>query len=382
MNLRFAGTLFYYDGIQVFEARDKIGGHYIAVRVAEAKDNDEPLYAIVGVAPGELQRLRLGSLGLAEVMRAVDIRDEWYIGVLEGTDSETRVVAELQSGRIPLDFIPDEGFTLSPPLEAVESIRKEAIARNALAFELQIDGPKSTNEHRLSADVVGGLLIHIQSLVKNAYRKAVSLAGMKGDREMALMDVAVPAAVGSFKILLVPSQFPNLFRGYEVSRALEVVDYLLAEASNPTATLDRLRQFTGHTATSFVRLLRFMRDADLALHYSWSSPEREAVSRRVLTQQHTVPLLALLSMTENLGIEKVSLRGVLEEADKVGSWRMLSDEDGKLYRGKAREGVSLSDLSIDHRYAFECEEESEEVTGTGREIPTLYLLRWQQLGSK
>ena len=39
MQIRHTSTLFYYDGPQVFEARDAIGGHYIAV-----KDNRPDLW--------------------------------------------------------------------------------------------------------------------------------------------------------------------------------------------------------------------------------------------------------------------------------------------------------------------------------------------------
>ena len=49
--IRHVRTLVYYDGPQVFEARDTIGGHYIAVMGA----SDEIRYLVAGVAPERLQ---------------------------------------------------------------------------------------------------------------------------------------------------------------------------------------------------------------------------------------------------------------------------------------------------------------------------------------
>jgi hypothetical protein len=47
--IRHTATLFYYDGPQVFEARDPIGGHYVAVMVEPQDGKDR--YLVTGVAP-------------------------------------------------------------------------------------------------------------------------------------------------------------------------------------------------------------------------------------------------------------------------------------------------------------------------------------------
>ena len=49
-------TLFYYDGPQVFEARDAIGGHYVAVMAEPAGETDR--YLVAGVSPESLRRFR------------------------------------------------------------------------------------------------------------------------------------------------------------------------------------------------------------------------------------------------------------------------------------------------------------------------------------
>ena len=60
--IRHTATLFYYDGPQVFEARDAIGGHYVAVMVEPQGEQDR--YLVAGVAPERLRQFRSGTLDL------------------------------------------------------------------------------------------------------------------------------------------------------------------------------------------------------------------------------------------------------------------------------------------------------------------------------
>ena len=47
--VKAANILYYYDGPHVIEARDTIGGHYIAVLAGSEQERDR--YLVVGVAP-------------------------------------------------------------------------------------------------------------------------------------------------------------------------------------------------------------------------------------------------------------------------------------------------------------------------------------------
>ena len=106
------------------------------------------------------------------------------------------------------------------------------------------------------------------------------------------------------------------------------------------------------------------------IHYSWASPDRDSVTSRQITKNQAVPLLALLSTTENLAVEPIEITGRLRKVDADSrAWR-ITDDRGQEFSGKTREGVSLEKLVIGSFYIFECEEEVEEVTGTGREIWT------------
>jgi len=64
--VRHTMTLVYYGGPQVFEARDAIGGHYIAVLVEPVEEKDR--YLVAGVEPERLRRFRIGTLDLRSLL--------------------------------------------------------------------------------------------------------------------------------------------------------------------------------------------------------------------------------------------------------------------------------------------------------------------------
>ena len=75
-NITFKSTLFWYDGPQVFEARDPIGGHYVAVAIEERSQRSS--YVVVGVAPERLRRLRAGMVDLRTVLIEA-AAEAWYL---------------------------------------------------------------------------------------------------------------------------------------------------------------------------------------------------------------------------------------------------------------------------------------------------------------
>ena len=64
--VRHHATLFYYDGPQVFEGRDAIGGHYVGLLVDSGSSANR--YLLAGVAPERLRAFRLGSLALRALL--------------------------------------------------------------------------------------------------------------------------------------------------------------------------------------------------------------------------------------------------------------------------------------------------------------------------
>ena len=128
--IKHTTTLFYYDGPQVFEARDRIGGHYIAVMV-EPQDGKET-YLVVGVLPESLRQFRGGRLDLRTLL-AGDGSEEWYLAHGENLDEPLALMPQTtplgESG-----FLPDAGFLLHDR-PAEELALREARERNNLEHE-------------------------------------------------------------------------------------------------------------------------------------------------------------------------------------------------------------------------------------------------------
>ena len=102
-------TLFHYDGPQVFEARDAIGGHYVAVMVESENVHDR--YLVIEVTPERLCEFRSGKVDLRSVlMNAAD--QEWYVTTIEdGLDQPLQLVAGVGSV-VESGLLPDPGFVL------------------------------------------------------------------------------------------------------------------------------------------------------------------------------------------------------------------------------------------------------------------------------
>jgi hypothetical protein len=102
-------TFFYYDGPQVFEARDMIGGHYVAV-MAEPK-NGHARYLVAGVAPERLRQFRAGTLDLRSLLAEAG-SEEWYLATAV-TGLDQPLALELQTAPLTASgLLPDEGFLL------------------------------------------------------------------------------------------------------------------------------------------------------------------------------------------------------------------------------------------------------------------------------
>lgn len=373
--IRHFSTLFYYDGPQIFEARDVIGGHYLAVLVGPDEGQDR--YLVVGVAPEKLRQFRSGIMDLTTLL-VQGGEQEWYLAAAKGgLDEPLQIVT--QPGRLKESgLLPDVGFVLHDGPVA-EVALQEARERNNLVLEISADPPEAAAEHRIRVATLIGLLGHVQTMLKHAYGAA--LRELSPDTRRAidrsdayLMDVVIPAAAGSFRVVLEASKTPDMLGQSELARALQRVDVLFEDAADPLKALATVKTHKGHLAGAYLRLLRFLVQHKTGLRYSWAEPSFAKPNNRSVTEAEAGPLVEVLSGVSNLGGESVSLMGALEKADVIsGTWRISAPEG--VFSGKIKEGgPSLEGLKLGAVYSFSCMEEIEEVEGTGREQRTLYLV--------
>jgi hypothetical protein len=368
-------TLFYYDGPQVFEARDMIGGHYVAVMVEPKNGHDR--YLVAGVAPERLRQFRAGTLDLRSLLTEAGVEDWYLTTATAGLDQP--LVLDLQTAPLTASgLLPDEGFLLHDR-PAEEIALKEARERNNLVLEIAAEPPEAAEEHRIRVGTLVGLLGHVQTMIKHAYGAA--LRELSSDNRRAidrtdahLMDVVIPAAPGSFRVVLEAAKTPDLLGQNELAHALQRVDALFENAANPTKALATVKEHRGHLAGAYLRLLRFLAQHKTGLRYSWAEPSFAKPNYRAVSEAEVGPLVDVLSGVSNLGGESMTLVGALEKVNRGGgTWGLLTEEG--VCSGKVREGgPSLDGLKVGGRYRFSCVEEIEEVEGTGREQRTLYLV--------
>jgi hypothetical protein len=140
-SIRYKSTLVYYDGPQVVEARDPIGGHYIAVLVEPANGADR--FLVAGVSPRRLREFRTGALDLRALLLDREI-DEWYIGTPIGVQGK-EIKLDLQSSSLTdSGLLPDAGFFLhhpDAPIDPLAEARASEPRRN-------VRGERSASETR------------------------------------------------------------------------------------------------------------------------------------------------------------------------------------------------------------------------------------------
>lgn len=364
-------TLFYYDGPQVIEALDAIGGHYVAVLV------EDETYLVTGAPPARLREFRAGKLDLRSLLLETG-REEWFLALASTGLGSPLVLRPQQVSIENSGWLPEAGFVLHDQ-PATEAALVEARARNCVVLEVAVEPPEAASEHRIRVTSLVGLLGHVQTLVKHAYGAALRELSLDTRRaidrsEAHLLDVIIPAAPGSFCVFLAAAQSPDMLGQSELERALKRVDLLFESAADPAAALASIKEHRGHLAGAYLRLLRFLVKHQTGMRYSWADPSFRQPRQGSVSEAEAGPLVEVLSGVSNLGAEPVELTGALEKADVVsGLWR-LSATDGS-FSGKIKEGgPSLEGLKLGSIYRFSCLEEIEEFEGTGREQRTLYLV--------
>ena len=372
-------TLFYYDGPHVFEARDAIGGHYIAVMVgseppgavANAVRGQGERCLVAGVAPDRLRLFRSGAIDLRSLLLE-SVPDERYLAAVDSAIDQPLRLEPLTTPLADCGLLPDSGFLLyDRPAE--DHVLKEARARNNFVIELVTEPPEAASRHRIRVSTLAGILIRVQALVKYAYRAVIGTDCRRQDDDM--LDVVVPASAGSFQVILEASNSPDLLGGNDLGRALPRVDLLFENTASASATLAVVKENRGHLAGAYLKLLCFLVQSGTGLRYSWAEPAFERPITRSVSQVDAGRLVEVLSTVDRLASEEVTVEGAFERFNRgSGAWGLLTEEGrrtGKIASG----GPSLDGLKVGGRYRFHCEEEIEEIDITGRESRTLYLNR-------
>ena len=372
-NIRPTEILEYYDGVELFAGQDPIGGHYIGMRVEATAQLDR--YLVAGVSPELLRAFRSGGVDLRTLF-VESPSDEWFITKANGAPGEW-LFLEPQSGSVlATDYLPEEGYRLED-LPIDDLALQQALERHNVVFEFSAAPPETATGHRMRVTTLTGLLSHLQTMVKHAYRKAVSELSDEARRQIDttdghLMDVVVPASPGSYRVVLEAAKPPDMFGSNELRRALRKTDDVFASADCPESARELLQAHRGHLAGAYIKLLAFLAEHETGLRYGWADPLLREARYGGVSQGVARQLAESLSGVTSLTTERVILTGESFSVNtSTGSWGLITDEGRKT--GKVNgESPTLVGLVAGRRYRFECMEEIE-VNAIGRETHTLYL---------
>lgn len=380
--VRYRETLVYYDGIQVFQARDSIGGHYIAVGIPPAGSRDR--FLLAGVAPGALTRFREGESDLRSLLLD-GAEEDWSLA--EFSDSLEEPL-RLEPGTGPLGtspWLPDPGLRLHLPASDDEVVRR-AREGSELIAELRVTPPEAAEGPRIRAATLGGLLTDFQALVARAHRAAAKTSGAgplpPGSEEM---DVVVPAAPGSFRVVLASAHPPDVFGASRLNPAFHRLDEVFRRVDDPSETLAVLGRNPARFAGAAVKFLKSVADST-DFRYSWADFDSKEATRHSVPRRAAARIVEAAADSPALDAEETEEVEVTGEFQKFhrgnGAWALLA-EDGKVVSGTLRaEGPGLDGLVVGGRYRFVCEERVEAVGVGGRRTRGRYLVRSESVADE
>ncbi len=379
--IHYTRTLDYNDGIQLFEAKDPIGGTYVASLLAIGEDADT--YLLVGCEPAYLRLFTNGGTDLRELIRNSAIYG-WYL--VDVTDFEEPLKLYAQSA----DFIPDK-YLPKPGLfttgaEVNHEVTTRARGRGNVVLQVTIDPPEAADEQRVRATTLSGLIEHVQTLTRYAVERAITESELKGARLRRSRNAhqldAIELSQGSTIVTFQGAHEPDMDGESLLAKALEHLDGLFDAAATPEEARAALEQYDPRMATAYLKLMNFLRIRDTGFSYTWAAPQSKRPSHQALPL-HRVQMLSkelprlLDEAAGDIKQEEVLLKGTLEMADEPNrQWRIRDHRQGVREGIVEEDGPSLSHLVIDAVYRFECLEERKPAARTrSRRKPALTLKR-------
>ncbi len=330
--IRPTEVLWYHDGIEVFAAENPVGGSYLGVFAEERPEADR--YLVVGAHPDNIKRFKDGQSDLRDLILSTPL-DNWY---MVDADVEFGDPLELVPQTVPLahsPYIPEAGFVLEPAVDdqlALDYARE----RGNTVFAFAIDSP-------IRIDDLSLLLSHMHTMVEQAYRFALRklpLAEKKriDPSDAAAMRVVVPAAPGSYRMVLESEAPPDAEGSSELVKGLEIIDDLFANVDSARETLRILGGRRSRLANTYGKFIKFLDDHGTGMTYDWAVPRSPKMQRGKVTREAAESLSEQLFPLSDPVIRSKEFTGTLAKANlRTGTWGMWTDQVGYLTgRSKGR----------------------------------------------
>ena len=378
IEIRYARTLEYYDGIQLFEARDAIGGTYIAALLETNTEADQ--YLLVGCAPQELRIFRNGGTDLRNLMTRSAVHG-WYLADL--TDLQKPLsLKPREEDKIPEDLLPKPGFQITAA-DVDHSVITQARESENVVIQVTIEPAEGAIHHGIRASSLGGLLTHFQNFIRHAVHHAMRYdepAKDKGKRyrDGHLLDI-IEIAPGSTKLTFQgvytppPGDLPPLVKALETLDEIFMSADAMADGNNP------FHEDEEGMEKAYRNLMKFLRARKTSFSYTWAQPTSPRPSHTSMPLQNVnrlaqdIELLGAGFMATPYQETRI-LEGTLEMVDEPKKRWRISSEPRKSVTGTVyQDGPSLSNLIINNRYRFHCVETRTDGRGRPTATPRLYL---------
>lgn len=361
-------VLVYYDGPEIFIAKDKFGVRYLSLAVPQ---DGSIRYASVALDERNYSLLLEGKINLRKILIQESAESGWFLSdpLREGFGG---FELSLQSQTIPEGFLPESDFFFER-LKLENSLLEELVAAKGRPIvSLRVEPPEAEHGSQIRANTLAALIIEFQKLVRHAKpRKAVKSAS---DDMIDYSLNALAFSSGSFKVYFESAGQLDLFGRNNLECALDFIEGSLADASDVEKVITKLKLARGHFVASLRRLLELLQANQSYLEMAWSRPGSNARGL-VISKYAVAPLLEKLKESDHLSKEiKVFSGHFISASVSSGGWRLRTFPDGEEVSGKAIDPQQLSGVVIEKGlYSVTCEEVIEEDLVTGRERHILTL---------
>lgn len=365
IKIRHTKTLVYYDGPQVFQARDAIGGHYIAVMGA----SEEIQYLVAGVAPEKLHAFFDCETDLRSLVLQSEPDARYTTSTMpDGVDDELEV--EPYRGGLE-DFLPDSGFVPDKDDLLAADLLALAGQREELLLEMALEAPAG----RVGTGAYTDVIHQVQMLIRNV------LVTVKGDDDdwrlnTGMLDVVTPAARGSLRVLLGTSSQQGPTFNARMSEALRIVDTLFPQGESMRGAVLAATKNRPPVVGAYVKLLQLLDKNKTGLRYAWTGGGVRGVRNGSVSRRQAATLANTLIETRPTGETFVQEGELYRCNSDSGRWGLLTTEGDRLYGRVKHDGPELAGLQVGRQYRFTCEVEYSLVTERGM-IP--YLVRYEPL---
>lgn len=356
--LHIQQILVYYDIPEIFIAADEVDTKYLCLLVDIDKDLTK--YISTPISSERLTRFINGK----EDLRNVFITPETnYIYFFDKINEF--IEASVWEKELPEEFLPEEGFIFEKPLEDDKLILNEAIEKKNAIVHLAVSD--SNDNFSIDADDLGDIVKLYQIIIENSFKKEVARRKFKNKKSIYVPENyklrAFASSYSSFNLHLYSTSQVDLFGNSIIELALSKFEDIIQDFDNEDEYINILRTVKGHTISSLKKLIKKLIDCDIKIKHKWYSLGQDKVHFSILDKVKSEKIYNILSLTEELTVEKKSFEGYFVQIDvEKGTWRIYNLEDEKEYSGETQNNNLLQGITVKTlNYKIECIESIEEL---------------------